>query len=146
VKLNFDGASKGNLGPVGYGVVFRDDNGIILHILVGSLGNDTNNVVELWDLIKGIHTTTSLGFHKLIVEGDSYVVLSLLTCLINGSNPTKISPNWRLLSNLELLKSLLLNHIVLIPSHVRREANKVENKLANIGVNMEDSDLDCNSS
>jgi len=26
-KLNFDGASKGNPGPTGFGLVFRDDQG-----------------------------------------------------------------------------------------------------------------------
>lgn len=42
-KLNFNGSSKLNPRPIGYGVVSRDDNEVILHILVEILGNDTNN-------------------------------------------------------------------------------------------------------
>jgi ribonuclease HI len=64
VKLNFDGASKGNAGPVGYGAVFKDDNGLILHILVGSLGNDTNNVFELWDLLNSSKLPPPLDFTR----------------------------------------------------------------------------------
>jgi hypothetical protein len=70
-KINFYGASKGNMGPVGFFVVFRDHQGLILNIIVGNMGHDTNNIVNLWDLIRGIQETTSLGYHKIIVESDS---------------------------------------------------------------------------
>jgi hypothetical protein len=30
IKLNFDGASKGNPGPAGYGIVFRSPDGVLL--------------------------------------------------------------------------------------------------------------------
>jgi hypothetical protein len=58
VKLNFDGASKGNPGDAGYGVVFRNQAGQILVIGAGSLGHTTNNVAELWGLIKGLQLAT----------------------------------------------------------------------------------------
>lgn len=58
LKLNLDGASKGNPGPVGFGVVFQVDQGCIQHILVGILGHDSNNVVKLWVLTWGIQTTS----------------------------------------------------------------------------------------
>jgi hypothetical protein len=43
IKLNFDGASKGNPGAAGFGVVFRNHNGHILLISAGFLGNSMNN-------------------------------------------------------------------------------------------------------
>lgn len=46
-KLNFDGAAKGNLGLAGYGGVFRNKVGSVLHIYDGSIGKDTNNAAEL---------------------------------------------------------------------------------------------------
>jgi ribonuclease HI len=54
MKMNFDGASKGNPGPTNFGVVFMDDKGNIRKILAGSLGYDSNNLVKLWGLLKGI--------------------------------------------------------------------------------------------
>jgi ribonuclease HI len=46
-KLNFDGASKGNPGPAGFGAVFQNDQSHILHIITGGIGYDSNNATEL---------------------------------------------------------------------------------------------------
>jgi ribonuclease HI len=145
MKLNFDRASKGNPDPTCFGVVFKDNTGHIFNILVGNLGHDTNNSAELWDLIKGLQAASQFGYQKLIIEGDSRVILALFTKLLNGSEPAKISPNWRLLSLLEYLKSSLLPNSVLIPSHVRWEANKVADKLKNVGIDCLDHDMVCDA-
>lgn len=47
IKLNFDGASKGNPGKAGYIRAFRDHIGKALLILLGSIGWDTNNSAKL---------------------------------------------------------------------------------------------------
>ena len=52
IKLNFDGASKGNPGPAGYGVVLRNSGGEILDMEAGFLGETTNNVAELTGLLR----------------------------------------------------------------------------------------------
>ena len=52
-KLNFNGASKGNSGPVGYGGICRDHSGRILSIFLGALGMETNNSIKLEGLICG---------------------------------------------------------------------------------------------
>jgi hypothetical protein len=62
------------------------------------------------------------------------VIISLVSKIINGSNPTKVSPSWRLLGLLEEFNTLLQPTLTLIPSHVKREANKVADHLANEGV------------
>jgi len=54
VKLNFDGASKGNPGPMGFGVILRDCEGKILHYAAVYLGVNTNNVAKLWSLLRGV--------------------------------------------------------------------------------------------
>jgi hypothetical protein len=56
VKMNFDGASKGNLGQAGYGRVFRNNKGNILRMYGGQMGINTNNVVELQALEEGLHS------------------------------------------------------------------------------------------
>jgi ribonuclease HI len=57
-KLNFDGASKGNPGPAGYGAVIQNSDGEILHILVGSMGHNTNNAAEIWSLLCGLQAAS----------------------------------------------------------------------------------------
>jgi ribonuclease HI len=59
MKLKFDGASKGNPSPSGFGVLFRDDHDCISNIIARSLGYDTNNSTKLWDLIKGIQNASN---------------------------------------------------------------------------------------
>lgn len=68
LRLNFDGASKGNPDPKEFGVVFRNDQGLVLFIMVGSIRYDTNNATELWVLIRGIQAATSLGYQKLLLK------------------------------------------------------------------------------
>jgi hypothetical protein len=41
IKINFDGASKGNPGPAGYGAVIRNSKGEILILAAGYLGETT---------------------------------------------------------------------------------------------------------
>ena len=50
IKLNFDGASKGNPRKIGYGGVFRTCEGKILGTYMGVLGIDCNNAAKLWVL------------------------------------------------------------------------------------------------
>jgi exonuclease III len=78
LKLNFDGASKGNPGAAGYGVVFRNHHGRILLISAGSLGHTTNNVAELWALVRGLQLAKDHNFNQLLVEGDSQILVNLL--------------------------------------------------------------------
>lgn len=46
-KLNFDGASKGNPGPAGFGGIVRNSRGETQLIYYGSIGWDSNNSAEL---------------------------------------------------------------------------------------------------
>jgi hypothetical protein len=119
IKLNFDGASKGNPGATGFGVVFRNRQGNILLISMGSLGHTTNNATELWGLTKGLQIAHAQGYHQLIVEGDSQVILNLFGKILNGADPDKISPCWHLSLGLSTIATLIRPHLALIPSHIK---------------------------
>jgi hypothetical protein len=54
LKLNFDGASRDNPGPAGFGAILRDHMGKITHLIAGFMGENTNNVAELSSLVKGL--------------------------------------------------------------------------------------------
>jgi ribonuclease HI len=89
--------------------------------MAGNLGLDSNNSAELWGLIRGIQLATNLGLNQLVIEGDSQVIISLATKILNGSDPAKFSPSWHLLISLETFHSLLLPNLILIPSHIHIE-------------------------
>jgi ribonuclease HI len=133
-KINFDGASKGNPGPAGYGAILRNSKGEILHLVAGFLGDNTNNVTELWSLLRGLKVTIDNHFNKIIAEGDSHIIIQLITKILHGEHPLEISPSWRLSGLLEDFRSLLHPSLTIIPSHMKREANKVADCLANEGV------------
>jgi hypothetical protein len=61
IKANFDGASRGNPGPAGYGVVLRNSEGQILDMEAGFLGETTNNVAELTGLLRGLQMAIEKG-------------------------------------------------------------------------------------
>jgi len=54
LKLNFDGASRGNPRLAGFGVVLRNHTSKIIHMMAGFLGENTNNVSELTSLVRGL--------------------------------------------------------------------------------------------
>jgi hypothetical protein len=84
IKLNFDGASKGNLGSVGLGGAFQNDKGELLRIYVGSLGIDSNNAAELQALLI-LWMLWSLVFLFFYLQGQSYQALTLSRSHIIGN-------------------------------------------------------------
>lgn len=110
MKLNFDGASKGNHGPTGFGLVLRDEKGSSLHISAGSLGYDSNNATKIWALIKGLLLAQQHDYNQIVLEGDSKIILNMLTKLLRSATPENISPSWRLLHTLKFLHTIIQPH------------------------------------
>jgi ribonuclease HI len=75
-----DGASSGNPGPSGAGVVFHDEQGNQLAALSVPLGRTTNNVAEYLALLYGLQEAQRRGFRHLTVKTDS----ELLARQFNG--------------------------------------------------------------
>jgi len=134
-KLNFDGATKGNPGLVGYGGIFRNNVGSTLHIYHGSLGKDTKNAAELEGLWKGIYIEEMENFLPLEVEGDSQILIEAATWIHSSTSAAKIASSWRLLSRLEQIEEWLRTSRNITSKHIQCLANKVADRLANQGVN-----------
>eukprot|EP00253_Pinus_taeda_P008595 PITA_08595 len=132
--LNFDGASKGNPGSTGYGGAVKNHEGQVLKVFFGSIGWNTNNVAELEGLWKGLNITQKEGFSPLIVEGDSQILINMVTKIQQGTEAQKVSRSWRMVTRLELLQSWLRDNRAITFNHIRREGNKLADFLANLGV------------
>jgi len=77
--LNFDGGSRGNPGPAAYGIVIRAQDGTPLATIGRFIGTATNNVAEYSALIAGLHEARRLGAHRLVVRGDSQLIIRQMT-------------------------------------------------------------------
>lgn len=120
--LTFDGGSRGNPGPSGYGFVLSivDEE----PILVGdSIPDTTNNVAEYSGLIQGIKRALAEGVTHLEILGDSKLVI----CQLNGEWQCRkehlkplLSQAWNLLAPLEWTAT-----------HMRRKHNSAADLLAN---------------
>lgn len=136
-QLNFDGASKGNLGSTGYGGLIRNHLGKVLITFFSSTGWNTNNVAELEGLWRGLQIAQKYKHMPLIVEGDSQILINIATKLQQGTSVHKVSSSWRLATRLESLKQWLENHPTISFKHIRREGNKPVDLMANLGVERE---------
>ena len=91
--MNFDEASRGNLGPGGAGGIFRDAKGEIISLYTVILGHTTNNRAKLEGLLVGLQWAKVRGYLTLIAEGESKLLVSALGKIINCASPDKVSKN-----------------------------------------------------
>jgi len=75
LTVEFDGGSRGNPGPAGIGVVVRAADGTPLVTLGRFIGRATNNVAEYKALITGLQKAKELGPKKIVIRGDSELVV-----------------------------------------------------------------------
>ncbi|MBD3367574.1 MAG: reverse transcriptase-like protein [Candidatus Eisenbacteria bacterium] len=72
--IETDGASKGNPGPAGAGVVVLTPGGVVLEELSEHLGTATNNVAEYEAVRIGLKRALELGARRVTVRMDSELV------------------------------------------------------------------------
>jgi hypothetical protein len=92
---------------------------------------------QTFSLLKGLKIALDNHYQRIIAEGDSQIIIHLITRILHGERPTDISPSWHLSRLLEDFGAFLCPNLMIIPSHVKRDANKVADCLANEGVNTE---------
>ncbi len=75
MTIEFDGGSRGNPGPAAIGVVVRAQDGTPVVTLGRGIGRATNNVAEYRALIAGLEKAKELGAKRLIIRGDSELII-----------------------------------------------------------------------
>jgi len=84
LKVNIDGASKGNPGLASFGGVIRDERGQIKKTFHRHLGKATNNMVELMALGQWLEILVDSDSHNVIIEVDSKLIIRAAKKICNG--------------------------------------------------------------
>lgn len=117
-----DGASRGNPGEAGFGVVFRCADRV--EELSGFLGRTTNNVAEYAGLVAALTYALQHGLAEVAIHSDS----QLLVRQLNGSYRVKAPHLIPIFLKVLKLRQALRSCRV---THVPREANQRADELAN---------------
>lgn len=127
VKLFVDGASRGNPGAAGAGIVIFL-GGALLHKDGFYLGRGTNNEAEYWALLLGVQKVIDLGLleHRLFIFSDSQLLVRQITGDYRVKNPG--------LKRLFLQVKDVLSGFDYTIVHILREYNKEADAMANRGI------------
>lgn len=77
--LSFDGGAVPNPGRAGSAAVISDSNGKILYECGEFIQRATNNVAEYGGLIIGLRLALKRGISRLLIQGDSNLVISQIS-------------------------------------------------------------------
>ena len=124
VVAYIDGGARGNPGPAGYGVRIERPDGTLIEEFCESIGIATNNVAEYRGLIAALEWAKALGVRNVHVRSDSLLLVQQMLGRFKVKHPG--------LQPLHGRARLLAHEIGRVTfEHVRREANKDADRLAN---------------
>lgn len=107
VKLNFDGAAKGNPGPAGFGGIIRNDQGKTEWIYADNGGTMTNNEAEFMAAYQGLKIAKRNCYRRVEIEGDSTLVIDSIRKLVQGKNWEHVVTSWRSASTVRDIGEIL---------------------------------------
>jgi ribonuclease HI len=123
-----DGASRGNPGESGVGIVLKDERGKILSSVFGYIGKATNNIAEYTALITCLKIVRHRECQKLVIHSDSELLVRQMEGVYKIKEPR--------------LKKLSQEAKTLIGAagfdcsfrHIVRDHNREADKLANLAI------------
>jgi len=122
-----DSASRGNRVRPGCGAAICDKSGTVVKEISRYLGRATHNVAEYEGLLMGLEALLELGQKNVIVQSDSQLMVRQL----NGEYRVKDEKLKALFDHAVRLLRRFDSYRIL---HVRREMNKLADRLANLGI------------
>lgn len=126
IEMYIDGASKGNPGPAGVGVVICR-NGEAINNISSYIGDTTNNLAEYTALLYGLQEAFRLKAKEVKVYTDS----ELLCKQLNKEYKVRDHKIQILYNQAKHLICAFDNFNVV---HINRESNRGADKLANLAV------------
>lgn len=124
IDIFIDGASRGNPGPSGIGIVFCDGQNNIVKKLFKFIGNTTNNVAEYSALIYAMQEALIDRYDDVKLKSDS----ELLTKQLTGEYKVK---NDNLRPYYEMFRHIVRGFDKIEVISITRENNSIADKLAN---------------
>lgn len=125
--MHTDGASRGNPGDAGIGVLIEDTQGGVLVEIREHIGQTTNNVAEYSALIRALEEGLRLGG----TEAEVYCDSELMVKQLKGEYRVKNEGLLPLFRQVIQLKNQYRRFTI---NHVPREENKRADQLANLGI------------
>lgn len=78
VKLNTDGASKGNPGLAGCGEIIRGHRGEVLEMFAAKCEICSSTQAELWGVVRGLAVAWNAGYRQVQLNVDLLIVVQLV--------------------------------------------------------------------
>jgi len=126
IEIYIDGASKGNPGPSGIGVIICQEGRVIKNVS-SYIGQVTNNTAEYIALIYALKAGLILRAESLKIKSDSQLLVRQINRVYKVKNP-------RILPLYNKAKYLLKAFKEVEVSYISRENNRGADKLANKAV------------
>jgi len=126
LEIYIDGASKGNPGPAGIGVVILRGSEVIKNIS-SYIGEQTNNVAEYTALLYALQEAMILKADSLTIHTDSELLFRQIKRLYKVRHPNILGLYNQALHLMSAFKEVSLHHIP-------REQNRGADTLANLAV------------
>ncbi|GMG99346.1 hypothetical protein Nepgr_001186 [Nepenthes gracilis] len=131
--IEYDGASKGNPGQAGAGVVLRAEHGMVWRLREG-IGIATNNVAEYRAVILGMKCALKGGFKHVLVRGDSQLVCMQIQGLWKTKNQNMVD----LCREARELRDKFTSFRI---EHITRELNFEADAQANFAISLHDGEV-----
>jgi ribonuclease HI len=126
-QIYVDGASSGNPGDSGAGMVIFDENGTEISRDSIFLGKMTNNMAEYEALLRALEKAQEHGAQDLVVYTDSLLVANQVIGTYKINNDI-------LRQYVVKVKNIISNFDQFAIQYIPREQNKIADKLAKNGI------------
>jgi ribonuclease HI len=123
-----DGASRGNPGESGIGIIVRNSDGQTVLTVSGYIGKATNNIAEYTALVTLLNRMSALPCTRLEVQSDS----ELMVRQVNGTYRVKDLHLKKYCGEVHRLRAEAPYEFIL--RYVPREQNRDADALANRGI------------
>jgi ribonuclease HI len=125
--IETDGASRGNPGLAGAGVIIKDGQGNRIRQIAEFLGSMTNNQAEYRALIIGLKAAAEMAPEQVTVRMDSELVVRQMNGQYKVRNPSIVPLYLQAVEAATVLRQVTIEH-------VPREENPGADQVANLAI------------